>query len=92
MAVPLHLRLTLLNWARVYPFPASGETVAATIPVAHRATAMRRQTQTCATACDCRREVGGVEGYAEDMRRDRDAWRDQARARVLPAPASTMSW
>jgi hypothetical protein len=28
----------------------------------------------------------------DDMRRDRDAWRDQAQARVLPAPGAKMSW
>jgi len=28
----------------------------------------------------------------EDMRRDRDAWREQAQTRLLPAPAARMSW
>ena len=28
----------------------------------------------------------------EDMRRDRDAWREQAQTRLLPAPAASMSW
>jgi hypothetical protein len=29
----------------------------------------------------------------EDMKRDRDAWRDQAQGRLLPAPAAKpMSW
>jgi hypothetical protein len=28
----------------------------------------------------------------DDMRRDRDASRDQAQARVLPAPGQKMTW
>jgi hypothetical protein len=30
-----------------------------------------------------------LKAMLEDMRRDRDAWREQAQARLLPAPAGT---
>jgi hypothetical protein len=33
-----------------------------------------------------------LKAILEDMRRDRDAWREQAQTRLLPAPAATMSW
>src|SRR5262245_9032576 len=33
-----------------------------------------------------------LEAMLEDMRRDRDAWREQAQTRLLPAPAARMSW
>jgi hypothetical protein len=33
-----------------------------------------------------------LKAMLEDMRRDRDAWREQAQMRLLPAPAAPMSW
>jgi hypothetical protein len=33
-----------------------------------------------------------LKAMLEDMRRDRDAWREQALTRLLPAPATRMSW
>jgi hypothetical protein len=33
-----------------------------------------------------------LKAMLEDMRRDRDAWREQAQTRLLPAPAAPMSW
>ena|SRR2546421_207958 len=33
-----------------------------------------------------------LKAILEDMRRDRDAWREQAQTRMLPAPAAPMSW
>jgi hypothetical protein len=33
-----------------------------------------------------------LKAMLEDMRRDRDAWREQAQTRLLPAPAAQMSW
>src|SRR5262249_7228593 len=33
-----------------------------------------------------------LKAMLEDMRRDRDAWREQAQTRLLPAPAAAMSW
>src|SRR5262245_55256040 len=33
-----------------------------------------------------------LKAMLEDMRRDRDAWREQAQTRLLPAPASAMLW
>jgi hypothetical protein len=62
--------------ARVYPFPAPVETA---IELRTRlALAEERLTE--------------LKAMLEDMRRDRDAWREQAQTRLLPAPAATMSW
>jgi hypothetical protein len=33
-----------------------------------------------------------LKAMLEDMRRDRDAWREQAQTRLLPAPAAPVSW
>jgi hypothetical protein len=33
-----------------------------------------------------------LKAMLEDMKRDRDAWREQAQTRMLPAPAAQMSW
>ena len=33
-----------------------------------------------------------LKALVDDLRRDRDAWRDQAQTRVLPAPGAKMSW
>jgi hypothetical protein len=62
--------------ARVYPFPAPVETVAELR--ARLALAQERLTK--------------LKAMLEDMRRDRDAWREQAQTRLLPAPAASMSW
>jgi hypothetical protein len=62
--------------ARVYPFPAPVETVAELR--ARLALAEERLTD--------------LKAMLEDMRRDRDAWREQAQTRLLPAPAAPMSW
>jgi hypothetical protein len=62
--------------ARVYPFPAPVETVAELR--ARLALAEERLTD--------------LKAMLEDMRRDRDAWRDQAQTRLLPAPTTSMSW
>jgi len=62
--------------ARVYPFPAPVEA-----PVELRtrlALAEERLTE--------------LKAMLEDMRRDRDAWREQAQTRLLPAPAAATSW
>ena len=62
--------------ARVYPFPAPVETA---IELRTRlALAEERLTE--------------LKAMLEDMRRDRDAWREQAQTRLLPAPAAMMSW
>jgi hypothetical protein len=62
--------------ARVYPFPVPGETVT---ELRNRlALAEERLTE--------------LKAMLEDMRRDRDAWREQAQTRLLPAPAAPMSW
>jgi hypothetical protein len=66
-------------WAfasRVYPFPAPLETVAELR--ARLGLAEERLTD--------------LKAMLEDMRRDRDAWREQAQTRLLPAPAAPMSW
>jgi len=61
--------------ARVYPFPAPVESV---VELRTRlALAEERLTE--------------LKAMLEDLRRDRDAWREQAQTRLLPAPA-TMSW
>ena len=60
--------------ACVYPFPAPSETMAELRT--RVALAEERLTELKATL--------------EDMRRDRDAWREQAQTRLLPAPA--VSW
>jgi len=61
--------------ARVYPFPAPVETVAELRT--RVALAEERLTELKATL--------------EDMRRDRDAWREQAQTRLL-APPTPKSW
>ena len=33
-----------------------------------------------------------LKAMVEDLRRDRDAWREQAQGRLLPAPVAKMSW
>jgi hypothetical protein len=62
--------------ARVYPFPAPVETVAELR--SRLAVAEERLTE--------------LKAVLEDMRRDRDAWREQAQTRLLAAPAETRSW
>jgi hypothetical protein len=62
--------------ARVYPFPAPVET--ATELRTRLALAEERLTE--------------LKAMLEDMRRDRDAWREQAQTRLLPAPAAPSSW
>ena len=36
--------------------------------------------------------LSDLKAMLEDMRRDRDAWREQAQTRLLPAPAVPLSW
>jgi hypothetical protein len=62
--------------ARVYPFPAPVETVA--------------ELRTRLALAEER--LSELKAMLEDMRRDRDAWREQAQTRLLPAPAAPMSW
>ena len=62
--------------ARVYPFPAPVETAA--------------ELRTRLTLAEER--LSELKVMLEDMRRDRDAWREQAQTRLLPAPAARMSW
>jgi hypothetical protein len=61
---------------RVYPFPAPSETTA--------------ELRTRLTLAEER--LSELKTMLEDMRRDRDAWREQAQMRLLPAPAAPMSW
>jgi len=61
--------------ARVHPLPAPIETVAELRT--RLALAEERLTE--------------LKAMLEDMRRDRDAWREQAQTRLLP-PAAPMSW
>jgi hypothetical protein len=58
--------------AQVYPFPAPVE-MAAELRT-RLAVAEERLTE--------------LKAMLEDMRRDRDAWREQAQTRLLPAPAA----
>ena len=60
--------------ARVYPSPAPVETVA--------------ELRTRLALAEQR--LSDLKAMLEDMRRDRDAWREQAQTRLLPAPA--VSW
>jgi hypothetical protein len=62
--------------ARVYSFPAPSETTA--------------ELRTRLALADER--LSELKAMLEDMRRDRDAWREQAQMRMLPAPAAPMSW
>ena len=62
--------------SRVYPFPAPIETVT--------------ELRTRLTLAEQR--LAELKAILEDMRRDRDAWREQAQTRLLPAPAAPMSW
>jgi hypothetical protein len=62
--------------ARVYPFPAPVETPA--------------ELRARLALADER--LAELKAMLEDMRRDRDAWREQAQTRLLPAPPTPMSW
>jgi hypothetical protein len=62
--------------ARVYPFPAPIETAA--------------ELRTRLTLAEER--LSELKAMLEDMRRDRDAWREEAQTRLIPAPAARMSW
>jgi len=62
--------------ARVYPFPAPVETPA--------------ELRARLALADER--LAELKAMLEDMRRDRDAWREQAQTRLLPAPPAPMSW
>ena len=70
------IRLQGAESARVYPFPAPVETVA--------------ELRTRLTLAEER--LSELKAMLEDMRRDRDAWREQAQTRLLPAPAARMPW
>jgi hypothetical protein len=61
--------------ARVYPFPAPVETPA--------------ELRTRLALADER--LTELKAMLEDMRRDRDAWREQAQTRLLPPPAAPTS-
>jgi hypothetical protein len=79
--------------ARVYPFPAPGETVAATVPVVHHATAdATADAELRHRLATAEERLAELKGLVEDLRRDRDAWRDQAQGRLLPSPTSKMSF
>jgi hypothetical protein len=62
--------------ARVYPFPAPRETTA----------------ELRARLALAEERLSELKAMLEDMRRDRDAWREQAQMRLLPPPAAPMSW
>ena len=62
--------------ARVYPFPAPVEAPA--------------ELRARLALADER--LAELKAMLEDMRRDRDAWREQAQTRLLPAPPTPMSW
>jgi hypothetical protein len=62
--------------ARVYPFPAPRETAA--------------ELRTRLTLAEER--LTELKAILEDMRRDRDAWREQAQMRMLPPPAAPRTW
>ena len=62
--------------ARVYPFPAPVETVA--------------ELRTRLTLAEER--LSELKAMLEDLRSDRDSWREQAQTRLLPAPAARISW
>jgi hypothetical protein len=62
--------------ACVYPFPAPSETMA----------------ELRGRLALAEERLPELKAMLEDMRRDRDAWREQAQTRLLPAPAAPMSW
>lgn len=62
--------------APVYPLPA---------PVETRAELRSRLTL-------AEERLTELKAMLEDMRRDRDAWREQAQTRLLAAPAASASW
>jgi len=87
--------------ARVYPFTVPNETVAATGDVVRHATPSGTGTETDATAdatvryrlAQADEKLAELKGALEDMRRDRDAWREQAQKLTLPKPtAPPMTW
>ena len=61
---------------QIYPFPAPVEP----------ATALRTRLVLA------EERLTELKAMLEDMRRDRDAWREQAQTRLLPAPAAPLSW
>ena len=60
--------------ARVYPFPVPSKTTA--------------ELRTRLAVAEER--LSELKAMLEDMRRDRDAWREQAQTRLLPAPAASV--
>jgi excisionase family DNA binding protein len=76
--------------ARVYPFPAPGETVA--VPVVHHATAdVTADVDLRHRLATAEERLTELKALVDDLRRDRDAWRDQAQGRLLPSPASKIT-
>jgi hypothetical protein len=43
-------------------------------------------------AAQAEERLAELKALVDDLRRDRDAWREQAQARVLPAPGAKISW
>ena len=66
---------------------ACGSTKAKTQWVMQRALAVAQQR-----AAQAEERLAELKALVDDLRRDRDAWREQAQARVLPAPGAKMSW
>jgi hypothetical protein len=79
--------------ARVYPFPAPGETVAATVPVVRHATPdVTADAELRHRVTTAEERLTELKVLVDDLRRDRDAWREQAQGRLLPPPEAKMSW
>ena len=76
---------------RVYPAVADAAGNAAATPhlamddAAALAMAQRR-------AAMAEEKLGELKTLLDDIRKDRDAWRDQAQGRLLPAPAAKLTW
>ena len=76
---------------RVYPAVADAAGKAAATPqYAMGDAAALAVTQQRAAQAEER--LAELKALVDDLRRDRDAWREQAQARVLPAPGAKMSW
>jgi hypothetical protein len=69
-----------LRMQRPAPMPRHATEDAAALAMAHQRTAQAEE------------RLAELKAMLEDLRQDRDAWRDQAQRLALPSPQSSRSW
>jgi hypothetical protein len=87
------MRLTPPNWRAC--IPSRLQVRRSRLPVPWHATAnadATADTELRHRLATAEERLSELKAMVEDLRRDRDVWRDMAQARLLPAPASTMTW